>query len=172
MVKAKDKDLEGLATFEELEEMIYQSRNIEDLDEEDRNIKVSGEITDAFGGRVLSYRCPNCNNRLESVEEEYVCDFCGETAEEPKYLLMLPARIADDTGEIRVTFFGKQAERLLGMTTPEVADIIAKSADEGALEDKVEDLNGLHITVIGDAKFDEYNEEIRLNPKKILEFEL
>lgn len=172
MAKAKDKDLEGLATFEELEEMIYQSRNIEDLDEEDRNIKVSGEITDAFGGRVLSYRCPNCNNRLESVEEEYVCDFCGETAEEPKYLLMLPARIADDTGEIRVTFFGKQAERLLGMTTPEVADIIAKSADEGALEDKVEDLNGLHITVIGDAKFDEYNEEIRLNPKKILEFEL
>ncbi|MDP3484929.1 MAG: OB-fold nucleic acid binding domain-containing protein [Methanobacteriaceae archaeon] len=172
MVKAKDKDLEGLATFEELEEMIYQPRNIEDLDEEDRNIKVSGEITDAFGGRVLSYRCPNCNNRLESVEEEYVCDFCGETTEEPKYLLMLPARIADDTGEIRVTFFGKQAERLLGMTTPEVADIIAKSADEGALEDKVEDLNGLHITVIGDAKFDEYNEEIRLNPKKILEFEL
>lgn len=172
MVKAKDKDLEGLATFEELEEMIYQSRNIEDLDEEDRNIKVSGEITDAFGGRVLSYRCPNCNNRLESVEEEYVCDFCGETAEEPKYLLMLPAKIADDTGEIRVTFFGKQAERLLSMTTPEVADIIAKSADEGALEDKVEDLNGLHITVIGDAKFDEYNEEIRLNPKKILEFEL
>jgi replication factor A1 len=85
---------------------------------------------------------------------------------------MLPARIADDTGEIRVTFFGKQAERLLGMTTPEVADIIAKSADEGALEDKVEDLNGMHITVIGDAKFDEYNEEVRLNPKKILEFEM
>ena len=85
---------------------------------------------------------------------------------------MLPARITDDSGEIRVTFFGKQAETLLGMTTEEVADIIAKSADEGALEDKVEDLNGTRITVIGDAKFDEYNEELRLNPKKILEVEL
>ncbi|MCK9151104.1 OB-fold nucleic acid binding domain-containing protein [Methanobacterium alcaliphilum] len=169
---AKDKDLDALPTFKELEDMIFQSRKIEELDEDDRNIKVSGDLTDAFGGRILSYRCPNCNNRLESIEEEYICDFCGETAEEPRYLLMLPARLADDTGEIRVTFFGKQAEQLLGMTTPEVADIIAKSADEGALEDKVEDLNGVHITVIGDAKFDEYNEELRLNPKKIIEVEL
>ena len=85
---------------------------------------------------------------------------------------MLPAKIVDGTGEIRATFFGKQAEKLLGMNTLEVADIITKSADEGAFEDKVEDLNGMHITVIGDVKFDEYNEEIRLNPKKILEFDL
>lgn len=172
LTNARDKDLETLPSFKELEEMIYQSRTIEDLDEEDRNVKVSGELTDAFGGRILSYRCPNCNNRLESIDEEYVCDFCGEDTDEPRYLLMLPARIADDSGEIRVTFFGKQAETLLGMTTEEVADVISKSADEGALEDKVEDLNGIHITVIGDAKFDEYNEELRLNPKKILNVEL
>ena len=172
IIAAKDKDLEGLPTFEELEKMIYKPCSIEDLNDEDRNIKVSGELSDTFGGRVLSYRCPNCNNRLESVEEEYVCDFCGETSDEPKYLLMLPAKIVDGTGEIRATFFGKQAEKLLGMNTLEVADIITKSADEGAFEDKVEDLNGMHITVIGDVKFDEYNEEIRLNPKKILEFDL
>ncbi len=172
LTNARDKDLETLPSFKELEEMIYQSRTIEDLDEEDRNVKVSGELTDAFGGRILSYRCPNCNNRLEAIDEEYVCDFCGEDTDEPRYLLMLPARIADDSGEIRVTFFGKQAETLLGMTTEEVADVISKSADEGALEDKVEDLNGIHITVIGDAKFDEYNEELRLNPKKILNVEL
>ncbi|MDZ4171244.1 MAG: OB-fold nucleic acid binding domain-containing protein [Methanobacteriaceae archaeon] len=172
IIAAKDKDLEGLPTFEELEKMIYKPCNIEDLNDEDRNIKVTGELSDTFGGRVLSYRCPNCNNRLESVEEEYVCDFCGETSDEPKYLLMLPAKIVDDTGEIRATFFGKQAEKLLGMNTLEVADVITKSADEGAFEDKVEDLNGMHITVIGDVKFDEYNEEIRLNPKKILKFDL
>jgi replication factor A1 len=172
LTPARDKDLESLPSFKELEEMIYQSRTIEDLDEDDRNVKISGEITDAFGGRILSYRCPNCNNRLEAIDEEYVCDFCGEDTDEPRYLLMLPARIADDSGEIRVTFFGKQAETLLGMTTQEVADVITKSADEGALEGKVEDLNGIHITVIGDAKFDEYNEELRLNPKKILNVEL
>jgi replication factor A1 len=172
LTPARDKDLENMPTFKELEEMIYQSRAIEELDEDDRNVKISGELTDAFGGKILSYRCPSCNNRLEASDDEYVCDFCGEDTDEPRYLLMLPARITDDSGEIRVTFFGKQAETLLGMTTEEVADVIAKSADEGALEDKVEDLNGLHITVIGDANFDEYNEELRLNPKKILNVEL
>ncbi|MBU4534880.1 MAG: replication protein A [Euryarchaeota archaeon] len=169
---AKDKDMGSLPTFKELEDMIYTPKSIENLEEEDRNVKISGELTDAFGGRILSYRCPNCNNRLESSEEDYICDFCGEETDEPRYLLMVPARIEDDTGDIRVTFFGKQAEKLLEMSTQEVADVIAKSADEGALEDKVEDLNGRNITIIGDANFDEYNEEVRLNPKKIVKIEL
>lgn len=169
---AKDKEIASLPTFKELEEMIYQPKLIEELDEDDRNVKISGELADTFGGKILSYRCPNCNNRLEAHDQEYVCDFCGEETDNPRYLLMIPARLADDSGEIRVTFFGNQAEKLLKMSTQEVVDVIAKSADEGALEEKIEDLNGIALTLIGDANFDEFNEEIRLNPKKIVKIEL
>jgi len=172
ITKATDDDLKELPSFEELEDILYQSKNIDDLEDTDRNVKIEGVLEDAFGTNILSARCPNCNNRLEQEEDEYICDYCGEDVEKPKYLLMVPGRIKDDTGDIPITFFGKLAEKLLGITTDEAAEIVEDSADEGALEGKVENLAGLNLKIIADVNFDEYNEEIRLNPKKVLSMEL
>ena len=86
--------------------------------------------------------------------------------------MIIPLVLEDDTGTIRTTFFRKAAEELIGMTTPEVEEIIKKTADEGSLEDKVTDLVEREITLIADANFDDYNEEIRLNAKKVLEIKL
>lgn len=172
IVKATDDDLKDLPSFDELEEILYQSKNIIDLEDDDRNIKIQGNLGDIFGNNILSARCSNCNNRLEQIDDEYVCDYCGEDVEKPRYLLMIPARIEDNTTDISITFFGKLAEKLLNMTTDEAATIVENSTDEGVLESKVENLAGLSIKVIADVNFDEYNEEIRLNPKKILSTEL
>ena len=81
---------------------------------------------------------------------------------------MIPARLEDDTGDISVTFFNKLAEELIEMKTEDVVKIIEDSGDLGALEGKLEDLTNMNIEVIADVGFDEYNEEIRLKPKKIL----
>ena len=54
------------------------------------------------------------------------------------------------------------------MSLDEVIEIIEDSADMGALEGKVENLEGLTLEVIADVNFNEFNEEIRLNPKKII----
>jgi len=172
ITKLNENDLEDLPSFEELEEILYVSKNIADLEDDDKNIKIQGTIEDAFGNNILSTRCPNCNNRLEQLDDEYVCDYCGEDVEKPRYLLMIPTRIEDDSGDISITFFGKLAEKLLGMTTDEASAIVEDSGDEGVLEGKVENLAGLNVKVIADVNFDEYNEEIRLNPKKILSTEL
>jgi len=168
IINASEDDLKELPTFEELENILYKSKSIDELEDNDRNVKVSGTLENVFGDRILSARCPSCNNRLEQTDEDYICDYCGEDVDKPKYLLMIPSRLEDDTGDIQVTFFSKLAEDLLGMTTEEIAKIIEDSADEGALEGKVEDLNGLSLKLIADVSFDEYNEEIRLSPKKIL----
>ncbi|MGL4670155.1 MAG: OB-fold nucleic acid binding domain-containing protein [Methanobacteriaceae archaeon] len=170
--KLNDEDAEELPSFKELQEIIYQSKNIEDLEDDDRNIKVSGKISEAFGNRILINKCPQCNAGLEQVGDEFICDVCGESIEQPKYLLMVPTRIEDESGDIRVTFFDKLAENILKMSTEEVVGIINESGDEGALEGKVEELVGLQINLIADTSFDEYNEELRLNPKKIISLEL
>ena len=36
------------------------------------------------------------------------------------------------------------------------------------MEGRIDDLNGLTVEVITNVSFDDYNEEIRLNPKRIL----
>ena len=78
---------------------------------------------------------------------------------------MVPLRIEDDTGSIKVTFFDNLAEELIGMNKEEIISIV----DDGyGIEDKLEDLEGLTIEILANVSFDDYNEENRLNPKKIL----
>lgn len=172
VIKPKAEEIEKLPTLEAIEESIYKTKKIEELEEEDKNIKVSGKILEAYGDRILYEMCPNCNKRVEYVDDAFICDFCGEEIEKPNYLMIIPCVIEDDTGTVRTTFFRKQAEELLGMTTDEANEVIMKTADEGSLAEKVEDLIGSDIMVIADASFDEYNEEIRLIAKKIVKQEL
>lgn len=168
VTKAKEDEIKDLPSADEIEDMIYTSKKIDDVEEEDRNIRVKGEVVEAYGNNILYEMCPNCNKRVTlSSDNVYVCDICGEEIEEPNYLMIISCVIEDDTGTMRATFFRKSAEELIKMTTTQVRDIIQKTGDEGSLEDKVGELVGQEITVIADASFDEYNEEIRLNVKKV-----
>jgi replication factor A1 len=116
--------------------------------------------------------CPNCNKRVNWVDDAYICDICGEEIEKPNQLMIISIMVEDNTGTIGITFFRKAAEELLGMTTAAAEEVIEKTGDEGSLEEKVTDLVGRQITVIADASFDEYNEEIRLNARKLVDINL
>ena len=172
VTKATDEETEKLPSFDDIKEMIYKTKKIDDIEEEDRNIKVTGQIVEAYGNRILYEMCPNCNKRVSLVDNIYICDICGEEIDEPNYLMIIPCVIEDDTGTMRVTFFRTAAEELIGMKMQEIIEVIQKTGDEGSLEDKVSDLVGHEITIIADASFDEYNEEIRLNAKKLVEIKL
>ena len=92
--------------------------------------------------------------------------------ENPNPLLIIPLVIEDETGTITVTFFRKAAEEIIGKTTQKVEEIIKETGDEGFLEDLVNDLVETEIKIIADARFDDYNEEVRLIAKKILDKKL
>ena len=165
IINPTGEELKDLPSHEELIEEIYVEKTIESLTEDDRNVRITGILKDISSDRTILRKCPHCNNNLDQFEENIVCDYCGEEIEEPKYLLMIPARFSDDTGEISITFFDKLAEELIGMKKEEIIDIVE---DGYGIEDKVEDLEGLTLEIIADVSFDEYNEENRLRPKKIL----
>ncbi|HHY00459.1 MAG TPA: replication factor A [Methanothermobacter sp.] len=169
---AKAKEDEPIPSLEEIEEKLYPSKKIEEIDESDQNVKVNGEVVDIRGNKILFEMCPNCNKRVNWVEDAYICDICGEKIEKPNMLMIIGLMLEDDTGTISMTFFRKSAEEILGMTTLEAEEIIATTGDEGSLEEKVGDLVGRQITVIADASFDEYNEEVRLNAKKLIDIQL
>ena len=165
ILEPSESELEKLPSIDELMEAIYVPKTIESLLEDDTNVCVTGTIKEVSTQRVILKKCPNCNFTVEETIDEYVCDNCGHTFDEPDYLLMIPTRIEDDTGDIQVTFFDNLAEELIGMKKEEIISLIDDGYD---IEDKLEDLNGLTIEIIANVSFDEYNEENRLNPKKIL----
>ena len=81
---------------------------------------------------------------------------------------MLSGRFEDDTGEVQITFFDNLVEELLEMDKEEIISYVEEEG-VGIFEGKLDDLSGMTMEVIANVRFDEYNEEVRLNPKKILD---
>ena len=165
ILEPTEAELEKLPSQEELIEAIYVPKTIEALSEDDTNVLVTGKIKEVRSDKYLLQKCPNCNANVETTEVENVCDYCSFEFDEPKYVLMIPTRIEDDTGEIQVTFFGNLAEELLGMKTDEVVRDLEQ--DYGH-EEKIEDLTNLTVEIIANVGFDQFGEEYKLNPKRIL----
>lgn len=163
-------ELDSIPSFKELEDRAYILKDIEELEESDYNIRVKGTFTDVYGGRLLTPRCPHCNNTLEEDEEE--CSYCGNTVEAPNYLVMLPGKIQDETGQVSVTFFNNLAEELLEMSTDEMIAIYEEDGELGALEGRVENLEGLTLDILADVRFNDYDESLRLTPRRIFSKEL
>ena len=165
LLNPSESELEKLPSQEELMEMVFVSKSIESLLEDDTNVHITAAIKEVTTDRNMLIKCPNCRASVEESDDEYICDNCGHIFDEPKYTLMIPTRIEDETGEIQATFFDKLAEELVGMKTEEV---VADIAEGYGLEGKLEDLVGQTIEIIANVSFDEYYETTRLIPKKIL----
>ena len=164
------KELENLPDIEELQKNLYVSKDIASLELEDRNVKITGIFSEPYMERMLIPKCPICNNTIDVDDEE--CPECGNLVDEPNYLLMLPAKLSDDTGEIQVTFYNNLVEDLIGMKHDE---LVAQYEEEGNyefLESRIMDLEGRTLELIADVTYNNYDEEIRLRPKKILKNEL
>ena len=163
------KESESIPDIKELQNNLYESKEIENLSEEDTNVRITGVFKDIYGQKLLIPKCPHCNNTLEPEDiDNEECSFCGNYIDEPNYLLMLPGRLEDETGEVQVTFFNNLVEELIGMKHDEIVELYeAEGGDLGALEGKVNDLEGLTLEILADVSFNEYDEDIRLRPKKI-----
>ena len=173
LIEPTNEEIELLPTFDELKETIYQLKTIDELEEEDINVRVNGSLTDIYSEKLVLKKCPHCRNNVElNEDDEYTCEYCGEEFEKPNYTLMLPSKFEDDTGDVSITFFGKLVEELLEMSEEEIISIVEDSEDLGPIEAKIDDLTTLTLDLIVDVSYDEYNENIRLNPKRILSKEL
>lgn len=168
LLEPSENELKSLPSIEEIHESIYVEKTLDEIEEDDTNIRISGHLSNLNASNVLLSKCPNCNNRLEKDEDGYYCNYCGEVIDEPKYTLMLPARISDNTSEIQITFFGSLVEKLLNMKESEIINLISESGDVGPLEGKIENLEGEFIEVIADVNYNDFDESLRLRPKEIL----
>ena len=166
--QARPEEAELMPTMHEIENQLFVEKMIEDIEDDDQHIKVKGNIQEINGEKILYAMCPNCNKRIVQSEEGYICDHCGEKIEEPDYLMIIQTVLQDETGSITATFFRKQAEELIQTTTDEVIEIFQQTGDESSMSSKIEDLIGHEATIIADTQYNDYNEDIRLNVRRLV----
>ena len=164
-------ELTSLPDIEELQDILYTKKDIANLELEDRNVRVIGTFSDPYAQRILIPKCPFCNKTLEDEDEEE-CENCGNYIEKPNYLLMLSGKINDETGDISITFFNELVEQLIDMNHDDiVAQYEEEERDPGFLEAKIMEIEGKTLELIADVTYNNYDEEIKLRPKKIIKSE-
>lgn len=127
--------------------------------EEGGEYKVVGTITKLLG--VSFYKiCPYC----EKAVKESSCNLHGQIS--PSYSLVASFILDDGTGGIRVSIFGEQAEKLLGMEAKQAMSLIKGKEDLLKHFGKV---IGKEIIVIGKVERRRGNLELR-GRKAIIKF--
>lgn len=166
--QARPEEAELIPSTHQIENILYVEKMIEDIEDNDQHIKVKGIVEEINGDKILYAMCPNCNRRIVQSEEGYICDSCGEKIEDPDYLMIIQTLLQDETGQVTATFFRKQAEELIETTTEEVIEIFQQTGDESSMSSKIEDLIGHEVTIIADAQYNDYNEDVRLNVRRLV----
>ena len=164
-------ELSSLPDINELQDILYTKKDISNLELEDRNVRIIGTFSDPYAQRILIPKCPFCNKTLEDEDEEE-CENCGNYIDKPNYLLMLSGKINDETGDISITFFNELVEQLIDMNHDDiVAQYEEEERDPGFLEAKIMEIEGKTLELIADVTYNNYDEEIKLRPKKIIKSE-
>lgn len=124
-----------------------------------------------FKGTVLLFRseralykaCPSedCNKKVNDLENGmYRCDKCSRDFPNFKYLLLGSVNVADWSGNMWVSLFASEAEKILGMTSQAVGEASENSPQ--ALAEIADKTHFKQFIFKCRAKMDTYNDETRL----------
>ncbi len=166
ILEPSQSELLDIPSVDELESILFVSKPISNLEQEDKNVKVNGKLKDIYTEKILIYKCPNCNNTIDKDDTE--CYVCNTELTSPNYILMVSGILDDGTDEIQVAFFNNLAEELIEMKKDELVKVVLESGDEQIFAPNLKKLNGLSLELLADVNYDEIGDRNRLRPKKII----
>jgi replication factor A1 len=162
IVNKSEKDLPS--TREILKEEIPEKK-INQINENE-NVIISGKVKELQQGPLFFLACEKCGKKV-SGEEKKICEKCGEVEGEKRAIMNF--FIEDDSGEIRTTFFGDTALKIIGLNKDEFDKETNEKSSEKIVEEINEKLKGNKVKLFGYAKENSYNGETEFNVKDIIE---
>lgn len=157
---ALNQDLD-IAPLKEIEKSLIKEKNIIDLENNDKYVRIKGRIVDIDEGRRLIYMtCSNCNKRVQNLGATWFCESCNEDVE-PSPNLVISLTLEDETGSIRAVSFKENAERILGIDIEEAMNIIGETQDEFApLRQLRNDLMDKEISLMGRVRYSDFSDQL------------
>lgn len=150
-----------IESLDKIEESMIKEKDIIDLENMDRYVKIKGGIVGVDEDRrVLYMTCPECGRKVNNMGTGWFCESCNDNVE-PSPNLVVSLTLEDDTGSIRVVSFRDNAEKILGLDVEEVMNLIGETQDEFAPVANVKDnIIGEKIAVTGRVKYNEFSDQL------------
>ncbi len=157
LLKKSDKAMPNLVEI--LKENISE-KNINEL-VEGENIIINGKIKTIENRKLFFVACEKCGKKVEGN----ICESCGEVKGEKRFIVN--STIEDDTGEIRASFFGENALKLLGKQKDELEKELEEKSVEKIIEEINEKIGGNKIKILGYEKTNSYSGENEFSVKDV-----
>ncbi len=157
--QARIEKIEGkeLPTAKEMRKKTALVKKIIDLKQGDSDVLLEGKIVAVNRGALFYNVCPKCGGKVQKLDEGIVCDKCGEV-KEPDIRPVISVRVDDDSAQIDVVAYGKEAEKIIGLGNEELKKQRSERGSESMIEE-LQELGGTKITVIGRVKHNNYSEQ-------------
>lgn len=153
-------ELKSLEPYDKLGEQSFSREftKIEDINSPDL-YEIKGFIAKPISNITIYEACSKCFKKIDNC----VCNEQTDT----EFRMILNLTIDDESGTIRVTFIGDNAEKLLNMKTDLVMKIKETPDYEKLLEKISTELAGKDIYVKGKAKFSDYSDSYEIMAREI-----
>lgn len=159
----------NIPSLTEIEGLLIKSKEIINLENNDRYVRINGKIVDIDDGRRITYMtCPNCNKRVQNIANEWFCESCNSNVH-PNSNIVLSFLMEDNTGSIRAISFRENAEKILGMDTEEIMNIIGESGDESSpLRQAKEKIINTEISLLGRVRYSNFSDQLEFIVDRVL----
>ncbi|MFH1721365.1 MAG: OB-fold nucleic acid binding domain-containing protein [Candidatus Altiarchaeota archaeon] len=149
-----------LPSLELLSKSLVREKDVASLENNDRDVRITGEIVDFDEERSPLYMtCPNCKKKVQSNGPEAICEICGDIDPTPNLILSMV--FEDSTGNIRVVAFRENAEKVIGMDAEEAFNLIAETQDEQApVRESAERLMGQKVSFVGHVRYNDFSDQL------------
>ena len=143
----------------DIERSLIHEKDIINLEENDRDVKITGKIVDLEERSMIYMTCPSCRKKVQNLGGEWSCETCGDV--EPVENMVISAVIEDKTGTIRAVAFRNNAEQLLGMDVEEVMNLIGETEDEFApIRQAKESLADIPVSFTGRVNYNDFSDQL------------
>lgn len=159
-----------MPSLNEIERLLIRSKEIINLENNDRYVQINGRIVDVDDSKKITYMtCPNCNKRVQNTGNEWFCESCNSSVN-PDSNIILSLLIEDNTGSIRAISFRENAEKILGVDTEEIINIIGESGGDESLplRQVKEKIINREISLLGRVKYSNFSEQLEFIVDKVL----
>lgn len=147
----------------------HKTENIDLVEiKRDTFIKCMGAIVQIYKRNIFFSVCPECGKSVKSDEGIFMCKEHGKII--PNRKMFISFVIDDGTNNVRCTSFGRDAEKILGLSTSEAISIADANEDSSApIEQTKDSILGKEIIIYGKATFNDFSNSIEIITNKIIE---
>ena len=157
-----DPDIPEAKKIPSLSELSNTAQRVKISDVQEGFAEIRGAIVNFVGDGSFYEVCPKCNKKVYNNS----CNEHGEV--DPKHALVVSALLDDGTDNIRVVFFRKQAEKLIGSESEELYSLGESNNDLSyGIKEAQKELLGKDLVVEGRVSNNDYSGELEMIARRI-----